>query len=56
MKTKSHKKRLKDLKDTPYTQKEAEAAAGLGEYDRSFIQNQSLRNRKNPKFDSGIVA
>ncbi|KAI9348966.1 hypothetical protein DFJ73DRAFT_834451 [Zopfochytrium polystomum] len=30
LQTKLHKKRLKRLKEEPYTQKEAEAAAGLG--------------------------
>jgi len=29
LKTKIHKRRLKDLKEKPYTQKEAEAAVGL---------------------------
>ncbi|XP_073472233.1 zinc finger protein 593 [Aquarana catesbeiana] len=31
-KTKVHKKRLKQLKDEPYTQEEAERAAGMGSY------------------------
>merc|ERR1712168_371691 len=31
-KTKNHKKRLRLLKETPYTQLEAEAAAGMGSY------------------------
>eukprot|EP01147_Barroeca_monosierra_P010638 gene10638-2753_t len=31
-KSKVHKRRLKQLSETPYTQKEAEAAAGLGDY------------------------
>merc|ERR1712168_187235 len=31
-KTKNHKKRLRVLKESPYTQAEAEAAAGMGSY------------------------
>ncbi|CAI9580317.1 unnamed protein product [Staurois parvus] len=31
-KTKVHKKRLKQLRDEPYTQEEAERAAGMGSY------------------------
>ncbi|XP_067311614.1 zinc finger protein 593 [Pseudorasbora parva] len=31
-KTKGHKKRLKKLRDEPYTQAEAERAAGMGSY------------------------
>ncbi|KAM5180431.1 zinc finger protein 593 isoform 1-T2 [Mantella aurantiaca] len=31
-KTKVHKRRLKQLKDEPYTQEEAERAAGMGSY------------------------
>ncbi|XP_040193841.1 zinc finger protein 593 [Rana temporaria] len=31
-KTKVHKKRLRQLKDEPYTQEEAERAAGMGSY------------------------
>jgi len=30
--SKLHKKRVKDMKDTPYSQAEADAAAGLGNY------------------------
>jgi len=30
LKTKLHKRRLKELKDKPYSQEEADAAAGLG--------------------------
>ena len=33
-KTKVHKRRLKELKDEPYSQAEAEAAAGLGKDNR----------------------
>jgi len=31
-KTKAHKRRLKALKSTPYSQKEADAAGGIGNY------------------------
>ena len=34
VKTKLHKKRLRLLRDAPYTQTEADAAAGLGTYVR----------------------
>ena len=33
-KSKVHKRRVKQLSETPYTQKEADAAAGLGTYTR----------------------
>jgi hypothetical protein len=36
---KPHKRRLKALEDTPYTQKEAEAASGLGSYEQFLPTN-----------------
>ncbi|KAI9296542.1 hypothetical protein K502DRAFT_364103 [Neoconidiobolus thromboides FSU 785] len=46
--SKQHRRRLKDLKDGPYTQKDAEAAAGLGtdngvrsEKVKELVQNQT---------------
>ena len=46
------------VQEAPYSQKEAEAAAGVGTYDaRQFNSTDSLRKKKkNPAFDSGIVA
>jgi bud site selection protein 20 len=38
-KTKLHRRRLKQLKDEPYSQKEAEAAAGLGRDNRRRDEN-----------------
>lgn len=35
MKSKVHKRRLRQLKDEPYTQAEAEAAAGMGSYQKA---------------------
>lgn len=33
VRTKAHKRRVKELRDTPYSQAEADAAAGMGKAD-----------------------
>ncbi|KAJ3023168.1 Bud site selection protein 20 [Thoreauomyces humboldtii] len=41
-KSKIHRRRLKELKDGPYTQKDAEAAAGLGQAPTSSTASMSV--------------
>ncbi|XP_078000332.1 zinc finger protein 593-like [Glandiceps talaboti] len=48
-KGRQHKRRMKALKDEPYTQKEAEAAAGMGSYyvaKTQDIKTQSLEQKQ----------
>merc|ERR1712193_100475 len=45
-KTKNHKKRMRLLKDTPYTQAEAEAAAGMGSYTVKIKKTETVGEDK----------
>lgn len=42
-KTKNHKKRMRLLKETPYTQAEAEAAAGMGCYTTKIKKEETVK-------------
>lgn len=53
-KTKVHKRRLKALEEPPYTVAEAEAAGGVGVYDRNRFLGSGKLSKKKPAFDSGI--
>uniref|UniRef100_A0A914XAW7 Zinc finger protein 593 homolog n=1 Tax=Plectus sambesii TaxID=2011161 RepID=A0A914XAW7_9BILA len=53
-KTKVHKRRLKQLEVPPYTVAEAEAAGGVGVYDRDRFLGPSKLSKKKPAFDSAI--
>jgi hypothetical protein len=54
-KTKGHKQRIKALKEAPYTVEEAEAAGGVGVYDRNRFLGAAKVSKKKAAFDSGIV-
>ena len=45
-KSKLHKKRVKQLKEVPYSQEEAERAAGMGSYDYKSSDNKSKKREK----------
>ena len=44
--SKVHKKRVKELKDVPYSQEEAERAAGMGSYDYKFTDKKTKKREK----------
>lgn len=48
VKSKLHKKRLKELKDVPYTIEEAERAAGLGSYHIRHTKGKHAESEQNP--------
>ncbi|KAJ3200836.1 hypothetical protein HK099_002491, partial [Clydaea vesicula] len=42
IKSKVHKRRLKELKEKPYTQEDAEAAVGLKKSEKKKVENQMV--------------
>jgi bud site selection protein 20 len=51
LKSKVHKRRLKELAEPPYTQKEAEAAAGMGSYNMTAKPSKTIRAEKMDQSD-----
>lgn len=53
--TKLHKKKLKELKDIPYTVQEAEAAGGLGSFTKYYNLNRRNKSGKDDIIRNAIV-